>query len=280
MPIPIEPVSIGVTVATEAPGWIEKATKLYERFLKRSTQDIVARPAASDNELRFICKMLRKQFEREAPDLQMVRAMQAAHPEHFWVVVKTKEGEGTIKTEIVGTFKVLRANRAAVELLNKEELTGTRFKPEHFASPDETPEAIYIGDVVGKNRFLASYRTATMIHLVEFLKKQEAAGVPYFYSRPLTKDGLLRSQQADFRAVISRYDGEFDHIYRRDNQKTQLPIEAYVFKARQAKKTGREVNEANRKIDVKAKKASGRDTAGAIRATSQRRLRRGASHGQ
>lgn len=124
---------------------------------------------------------------------------------------------GIILKKPTGLFSALPMNKAARDLLEKEELHGLKFSDKHIVKEHRPYKCLYIGGVgaIGpraKNQILE--------FLKGFLHSEFEKGVEVIFTRPTTKRGLAVAKASGFTPVLDDVGPvELDRLYclRRDD---------------------------------------------------------------
>lgn len=115
-----------------------------------------------------------------------------------------------------GFCSVMPMNETAKELLEKEELQGISFTPEHIVKPRTESSCIYIGAIAAKG-FRAKHDL--ILYLKGIIETEFDHGVDCIFTRPTTKKGLKLAKRFGFQPVSpDADDDELERIYKLDKE--------------------------------------------------------------
>ena len=118
---------------------------------------------------------------------------------------------GITLDKATGVFSAAPVNKAARNLLEKEELHGLKFSDKHIIKEKRPYTCLYIG-AVGAIGIRA--RRHLMDYLKEFIHVEFQKGVDVVFTRPTTKDGLRVAKAFGFTPVLDDVaPDELDRLY-------------------------------------------------------------------
>jgi len=125
----------------------------------------------------------------------------------FYKLIPVADEDKEISRNIHAYFCLIPLNSKAVEHLENHELDGASFTTGHICKPGGKVSAWYVGGVAGKNKYS---RISAMRSLLSHITKLSNGDEKYFYTRPVTEDGLKWVNRLGFEAL------EPDHLIEKD----------------------------------------------------------------
>lgn len=170
------------------------------------------------NELPKLMRFARR-FLEELPPLRTVKAIYRTNPKCFWVAERHSVSRWSESRKWVGFFSVLPMQAAAVDLLEREELTGLRFTSEHITTLKQQPKALYVGSIAARG-FKA--KAETLGYIKACVERAVDVGIRVVYTRPVSRDGLRLVRRHDFLPVSDDVEpNELGRVYKREYEGQQ-----------------------------------------------------------
>ena len=127
----------------------------------------------------------------------------------FYKLVPISDEDKERSRNIQAYFCLIPLNSKAVEHLENHELDGASFTTGHICKPGGKVSAWYIGGVAGKNKYS---RISAMRSLLSHIMSLSNGDEKYFYTRPVTKDGLKWVKRLRFEALEPDHPIEKDEL--------------------------------------------------------------------
>jgi hypothetical protein len=160
------------------------------------------------NQIDLIIK-LSKQLLPQTPSKKSVKQIYKANGQMIRIQFRTIEFLGWKFSKPTGFCSIMPMKDDARALLDREELAGISFTPEHIVKPAGDKSCIYIGSIAAKG--LRAKRDI-ILYIKGVIDTEFESGVECIYTRPTSKEGLTLAKRFGFEPVSS--DAKFDELER------------------------------------------------------------------
>jgi hypothetical protein len=148
----------------------------------------------------------------QMPSEQHLQNLLRANPELYYIVEKQDEDDVAIR-HLVGCFTILPLKQGVVTRLEDAEVHGPGIRPEDLTKKKHTAKGLYVGIVVGKDRYTSAITIRKLrLELDMLCKKYRVVKV---FGRPVTDDGLKLMRKAKFKNVIDNAEPEMNVVCRK-----------------------------------------------------------------
>ena len=128
-------------------------------------------------------------------------------------MVKAFDGPAAAREgRLVGSFLLTPITEEARALLEREQLSGVSFTPEHIAGPDSKPAAMYISGIVASG---LTPKAVTLYLLDRTMQREVEKGVCLFYTKPMRSEGLRTVEDNGFLPVDPAARHQLGRIYKK-----------------------------------------------------------------
>jgi len=182
--------------------------------------DYDCRPAKT-SELKSLRDYGKTFFGEDVCTLKKMKQWHSKNPNIYWLLVHNKSTQNKTISRMVGYYNLLPLTAEASDRVEREELNGTLFMPDHIVEDGQKPSSIYIGGIAA-NAFPFRARSVILTYLKEHLKRERERGVTKIYTRPVTRRGLQLVERNNFSPVNAEVDQELSRIYKSKGQDAPL----------------------------------------------------------
>lgn len=163
------------------------------------------------NDLERLHEFAKEFFGDVIATVESMRQWYRKNSQLFYLVHESTARAGKTTAVLVGFFELIPVTKGAVELLEREELSGTTFSEHHIAKPHGQPAAVYVAGIAARG-----FRAKAWVlgRVEERLERYRRRGLA-IYTRPVTSTGLRLVKKHDFVPVGPRADdGGLLRIYK------------------------------------------------------------------